>query len=236
MRKTLISDSTYTVRYQKGRLQSYGCDEIITDNRLRLSKAGGVVCRLDALGVWDVCEKATYGGELVSTDSTRIIKSYSEVPALINKLNHYEMKLIFLRDGFNSERDVMFVNILERCVKVEQISEIEARKSGYLTFKQANSDRGIIRNRSLLLCSKIAADIEFGKSIVEAAASSGVNTPWIYWKGLQYPEVRLFILNLSSDEMSSDSTHIHREISALTKDIKKNKKKKGAASRPSQRI
>lgn len=221
VRRTLIKEPFFSVDSQVRALNTFGCDEIIEDKRVKLAGNTTIIKRLSKLGLWEKLSELTHGGLIIATDASRVIRSYLELPTLIAKLSEFEVTIKFMRDDFDSSNDGTVVNILERMEYTQKTTKLEALKAGLAVYNSANPYPGPVFSKNLSQCVEIAQILRDGSSVVDASVEHECAASWIYWKGLHMPEVRVFYLHLTPDQVASDSRTLHETAAKIAKAARK---------------
>ena len=220
-RPSLIEDLTYDLLFQEKILKDAGCNAFINDPNFKLDYRKNATQRLFELGFWDICDQSGPGTILMTTDASRLLRNYTEIPELLNTLTIHEAQLVIFKDNFSQKQFLQFVL---RMNKVAETTRTECIKVGQRIYSTRGGRYGPVITRSLALSHAIAMDLITGVLVSDAAIFHDVSAAWIYAKALNSKEIQEFYKNLTKAEVASNSIDLHNKVNALVLIAKKSKR------------
>lgn len=226
IRPSLLDDLGFSLLSQEKVLKDAGCNAFVNDPNFKLDFRKSAVERLQKLGFFDICDKAGPGTKLFATDASRIVRNYSEIPALLQELTIHECTLIIIRDNF-TRRELL--NFVLKMNKVSDITKKECIKVGQQIYSSRGGRYGPNFIRPIKLAHEIAGELQNKTLVSDVALKYDVAASWIYLKGLNLDKVQRFYENLTKAQIESNNIDIHNEVNKLVliarKDKKRNKTK-----------
>ena len=212
VRLSNIEDTKLSNNYQVRLLDSYGVDEIFTDNTVCLNFKQSVSSKLEELGLMD---KLITNSRLVISCASRLIGKDKHLFDFLSYCKVARIKLIILEQGVNCDKDeevfasrYTYLESMKMRKEEYGIAREELRRNS-LKDIQNNGRKGL----RLITCWQIATTLQ-QPGISKTAASQALNIrrEWIYQNKLHIKSVQDRYLRLTTEELRKDDPLLKRQI------------------------
>jgi len=222
VRLSNIENDEFSKEYQNRLLDSYGVDEIFTDNSVCLKSQTVVAERLDELGI---LPKLITNSRLVIVSVSRLVFNDKQLDAFLEYCKLARIRLVVLKQGINTgdkfEEDLETGEEVEKFTsRFTYLESLRMRKEQYAFGREEirrASVMGVDNNGnpglSSLKCWFVAQALQKpGVTKAEVARQLGIRREWIYQHKLHLPKTQQRWLNLTEGELKGGDPLLKRQI------------------------
>jgi len=217
VRLSNLKGTQLTKKFQISELESFGVDEIFTDNAVSVNFKISVADRLEELGL---LAKLGGGSELVVTSLSRIICNDKRLYEFLDFCRRALITLIAIKEGINCHlKDFDKISESE-VVLFPYLKSLEMRVEGYKEtrdelskFNTRNVEHNGARGVSLIKCWYVAKALrEAGANKAEVAKQLNIQRGWIYSNKLHLRETQDKYLALAPEQLRKNDPLLKRQI------------------------